>query len=870
MKKKTKIILIVLTIIIVLAIATVVTIFALNWQPINKVDLATLEANADVTISYGEASEVPTIIAGDYTDFKVYSGNDAIRALEELQEVFGMTDPKEEYEISNEIEFLDNKTYRMQQYYNGIEVIDRQMVVTADKDGNIKMVSGDYEKITDLDVNPSFDQNRALSIVTETYGEKIEVDTTKLVIKFIDDTPTLCWGVKSVGEFNNLDGGAYNIYINAKTEEIVETELTENYSVASATGYGTKGELLNFNTNKILLTYEMYDPERKIEIKDYKFGYGGLYFSDIITSEDNTWSNTVANQAMSNMAKIYDFYNIKFGIKSYSGKDDKIVVIVNDDAREDNASYYVGKGFITLGSGVDGVYDNFVNGLDVLAHEVTHGYIGETDPSIFGNNGFSEGEIDEAYADIMGNIIENYYRENTEVKPFSANENLTFEHDELWLMGEDVVLNNEYAMRSTANPSLKNQPSNLGEETYLTTDDTDDYSKIIHNNATVFGHAVYEMWKGGVTTDEIAAILLESCNRLSRSANYNEIAQMIAGLAEEYCPEKVDIVINVINGMAASNADKNSEQGENNASNSNLEDIYKQFIIDKGYEKDIGKDNYFQTAKQYAILDMNQDGTEELFIQDDGDSTFFYSTLIYTYDNEKQEIVFVDGLYSYGSLEYSAKDKTIAFQTFKPFADAGACIFYTLENNQLAWLRTLGHHGPNFKGFFISTEEGKEEPISEEENTQYFENVEVLDYKEISELQPTEEAGGRAQVIQEAKKDLKGEGSLSTLTYKLKYGIYVSSLEEYEIMGGVYVLRDDGTFTYRNIWENYDGETKTVYATGTYKVIDLKDLDIEEKGAGLEFSSNTSDETMANTVWKITGNNKFEAIQYPNKFTYIE
>ena len=73
MKKKTKIILIVLSIIIVLAIATAVTIFALNWQPINKVDLAILEANADVTIAYGEDSEVPTIIAGDYTDFKVNS-----------------------------------------------------------------------------------------------------------------------------------------------------------------------------------------------------------------------------------------------------------------------------------------------------------------------------------------------------------------------------------------------------------------------------------------------------------------------------------------------------------------------------------------------------------------------------------------------------------------------------------------------------------------------------------------------------------------------------------------------------------------------------------------------------------------------------
>lgn len=866
MKKKTKIILIVLTIIIVLAIATVVTIFALNWQPINKVDLATLEANADVTISYGEASEVPTIIAGDYTDFKVDSGNDAIRALEELQEVFGMTNPKEEYEISNEIEFLDNKTYRMQQYYNGIEVIDRQMVVTADKDGNIKMVSGDYEKITDLDVNPSFDQNRALSIVTETYGDEIEVDTTQLLIKFIDDTPTLCWGVKAVGKFNNLDGGAYNIYINAKTEEIMETELTEDFSVASATGYGTKGELLSFNTNKILLTYEMYDPERKIEIKDYKFGLGGLYISDIITSDDNTWTDTVANQAMSNMAKIYDYYNIKFGIKSYSGKDDKILVIVNDDAKENNASYYQGRGFITLGSGVDGVYDNFVNGLDVLAHEYTHGYIGATDSQIFSDDGFSIGEVNEAYADVIGNIIENYYRENTEVKPFSANENLTFENDELWLMGEDVVLNNEYGMRSMANPSLKNQPNKIGGTYYITLDDTDDYSKVEHNNATVFGHAVYEMWKGGVTTDEIAAILLESCNRLSRSADYNEIAQMIAELADEYCPEKIDVVVDAINGMASSSDDEDSHQVGNNSSNSNLEDIYKQFIMDKEYEKDIQET--FGTATYYAIEDINKDGVEELFVQDAGFGGFF-NNLIYTYDSSKGEIIFVDYIYSYGMLEYSENDKEIVYAEFKPFSDAGASGFYKLENNKLVWSKTLGHNGPDYKGFFISTEENKQQSIPEAEYNGYFEDADTLDYTKIVEMQ-LEEVGGISDLIAEARNEHVADGEIQAGSYKLKYGIYKSSLAEYEMLGGIYVLREDGTYTYRNIWKNYDGEAKFVYATGTYEVKYFDNLDVDVAGWGIEFTSTTSDETMANQVWAIKGNNSFEAIQYPNKFTYIE
>ena len=38
---------------------------------------------------------------------------------------------------------------------------------------------------------------------------------------------------------------------------------------------------------------------------------------------------------------------------------------------------------------------------------------------------------------------------------------------------------------------------------------------------------------------------------------------MIAGLAEEYCPEKIDVVVDAINGMASSSNDEDSEQEEN-------------------------------------------------------------------------------------------------------------------------------------------------------------------------------------------------------------------------------------------------------------------------------------------------------------------
>ena len=133
-----------------------------------------------------------------------------------------------------------------------------------------------------------------------------------------------------------------------------------------------------------------------------------------------------------------------------------------------------------------------------------------------------------------------------------------------------------------------------------------------------------------------------------------------------------------------------------------------------------------------------------------------------------------------------------------------------------------------------------------------------------------EEVGGISDLIAEARNEHVADGEIQAGSYKLKYGIYKSSLAEYEMLGGIYVLREDGTYTYRNIWKNYDGEAKFVYATGTYEVKYFDNLDVDVAGWGIEFTSTTSDETMANQVWAIKGNNSFEAIQYPNKFTYIE
>ena len=174
MKNKGIIILIITLIVIALVTGFAsLTLFFINRQPINKIDLAALENKEDVKIVYEEDSEIPTLIAGKYTEFKVNSGNEAIRALEEVKDVIGIQNPKEEYKVSNEIEILNSNVYRMQQYYKGIQVLGRQMVMATDKEGNIKTLSGDYVKIENLDVTPSINQNGAISVITGKYGTNI-------------------------------------------------------------------------------------------------------------------------------------------------------------------------------------------------------------------------------------------------------------------------------------------------------------------------------------------------------------------------------------------------------------------------------------------------------------------------------------------------------------------------------------------------------------------------------------------------------------------------------------------------------------------------------------------------------------------------
>lgn len=76
---------------------------------------------------------------------KISDESDALNALKALQGELGIADVQEEYRFSEVKELEDLTVYEMQQYYEGIEVYGRSLMVSVDESGNLQSVNGTYE-----------------------------------------------------------------------------------------------------------------------------------------------------------------------------------------------------------------------------------------------------------------------------------------------------------------------------------------------------------------------------------------------------------------------------------------------------------------------------------------------------------------------------------------------------------------------------------------------------------------------------------------------------------------------------------------------------------------------------------------------------
>jgi hypothetical protein len=158
---------------------------------------------------------------------------------------------------------------------------------------------------------------------------------------------------------------------------------------------------------------------------------------------------------------------------------------------------------------------------------------------------------------------------------------------------------------------------------------------------------------------------------------------------------------------------------------------YDDFISNKLYLDYIS--DWRLAADNYTILDINQDGTDELIINSVNENGFMYS-VIFT-RNSSGQITMIENMYHYGFIRYSQDFTAIEYSDLKPDYYTGNSGFYTLNGTELTlafsvgWDKTVSED----YNFVYYPSSGETVTITADEKATYFSNLINLEYLQLAD-----------------------------------------------------------------------------------------------------------------------------------------
>lgn len=214
--------------------------------------------------------------------------------------------------------------------------------------------------------------------------------------------------------------------------------------------------------------------------------------------------------ALQTVRSCYDTYQ-ELGLFA----DPKTILFNFDSNKEENAYALLGYGAFMVS-----VCDNVCNAaFDVIAHEFAHNVLG----MITGNLAYKNktGAINEAYADILGNLLE--------MMVYEKGAKIGYVDTEHWLFREAVDPQYTTA-RSMANPLLYGQPDVVGSNFYVV-DADDAYAKLplpdyggVHENGGILNLICYRMHKeAGISMNDLFSLWYDTLQQLTEDSDYESI-----------------------------------------------------------------------------------------------------------------------------------------------------------------------------------------------------------------------------------------------------------------------------------------------------------------------------------------------------------
>ena len=392
---------------------------------------------------------------------------------------------------------------RFAQVYRGLRVFGGELVRQSDDAGVVSVFGTFYEGI-ELDVRPTLSAAGARALV-ETPGAPgflTAHDPELVVLPEAGGGYALCWRLRAW-----TGGDLVMFFVDALDGHVRRRFSDLQTQSAVGLGSGVLGDRKKVSAKSSSGTFVADDKLRPPAVSTYDY-QGDLqrFFAlrrvedlspqDLAKDADNDWTDGANVDAHVYAGYTYDYYFKRFGRHGLDNADVAMSNITHPVRRADvlfqpldivfsfylNA-FYAGDGLMVYGEGLPSNltfqgqhWDYLAGGLDVAAHEMTHGVTDYTSALIYEGE---SGALNESFSDLMGTAVEFYYQP-TGSGPLHAD----------YLVGEDVVTPG--GVRSLANPTLYGDPDHYSER-YLGTLDNGG----VHTNSGIPNHAYYLAIEGG-------------------------------------------------------------------------------------------------------------------------------------------------------------------------------------------------------------------------------------------------------------------------------------------------------------------------------------------------------------------------------------
>lgn len=390
-----------------------------NKEPNNNSSIDMADSVQDNNSSPSYESPSTAIFDYSFTERTISDIPSAKQSVEDVSEILGIRDVDAELGSCKCSNIFETQVYRFYQQYNDIPVYGKNVVVTADKNGNAQSLVSNYRSVDGVEINPKISSEDAIEAITNYVGENGEKYVVLLdspanlyIYEANDGKAYLCYSIwAECGPISS------NVFVDAENADIIAVE-SKTYEVTGYKASDTEHSH-GFLISEDGAGYIMVDPMRKLSVFMFDgnvkstedviingIKHTNSYFGkgEFLRSDNIIWGDTKKEQKalyedgadlLLYAEYLYDVYG------AYGVEFDFPIFLYYNDAFDYGANALGGMmndnlGVLTMGK-LTGVHR-----VEVVAHEFTH--IVSSAIVEWNNNSETKG-VNEAYSDIMGVLL---------------------------------------------------------------------------------------------------------------------------------------------------------------------------------------------------------------------------------------------------------------------------------------------------------------------------------------------------------------------------------------------------------------------------------------------------------------------------------